>query len=311
MKRRILANRTIMLAVVCMLLGTATGFAQTTSTDLQRTISYQGMLTTTNRGQIGDGQYEITLSLYTDPSGTTRIWQDTYTTTVTGGIFNIYLGSQGVPLPTSDMLDRQLWIGTRVGNMPEMSPLTPLSASPYALNVSDKSITTTKLSDGAVTAEKVDMDYVSEIRVNGEKISGRGTSLDLRSSDDFMIGYDRESRSVVITAQGTSSTGKSENDLPRTLATPDAWNSQGDLSDGSVQTRTTSGDWIGTTGNGGNGEYDFTIKVHDEQVMKYQHRTDANTPNISGGNGSNAITASSIGSVIGGGGSSTGPNRIE
>jgi hypothetical protein len=72
-------------------------YAQTSSVvaDVPRVISYQGVLTTDNGTPIPDGPYRITVSLYADESGGNRVWQESYSTTVAGGVFAIRRRSTG------------------------------------------------------------------------------------------------------------------------------------------------------------------------------------------------------------------------
>ena len=84
------------------------------------------------------------MRLYADAAGTNVLWTDTYTVQVTGGIFNIALGSGAVPLPASTVLDQPLWLSMQIGEAPELRPFSALTASVYALNVPDASITAAK-----------------------------------------------------------------------------------------------------------------------------------------------------------------------
>ena len=93
-----------------------------------------------------------------------------------------------------------------------MYPLTPLSTSPYALNVSDHAITTRKLANRSVTAEKVEMDYVSNVQIDDKLLSGNGSVLNLQSSSDFHFNYDERTNSVTLHRNnlGTSDKGDDE-----------------------------------------------------------------------------------------------------
>ncbi len=190
---------------------------QADNADVPRTISYQGLLTAPGGNTVPDGTYEITVGLYADALGQEQVWHDTYQAPVHNGVFNLYLGNGATPLPSSTEMNRPLWVGTSINGSEKMLPLTPLTASPYALNLPDHAITTGKLADGAVTAEKVDMDYVSGISVNGQKISGKGTVLDIRSSDDIGIEYDEVSKSLLIRSQPHSIAQKSDQDKTATV----------------------------------------------------------------------------------------------
>lgn len=191
----------LLFSALLILAGTSSLYGQRTSTttdDVPRTISYQGMLTTANGAPIADGIYDVTITLYADQEGARPIWSETYRSHVTGGLFNLYLGDGGKPLPGPEALSTRLWIGTSVNGADEMHPLTPLASSPYALTVPNESITSAKLADRAVTADKVDMNYVAEVRINGEEISGRGSVLNITSGEDIDVRYDGTTGSVVI-----------------------------------------------------------------------------------------------------------------
>lgn len=204
MKRRTIFS---IIAGIGILTAPLAGHAQTTgSLDVPRTISYQGVLSSTAGTPLPDGDYDITVRLYADPSGTLPLWQDTYRTNVRGGLFNLYIGGGNSPLPSSAEMNRPLWVGTTVNGMEEMLPLTPLTSSPYALNLPDNAVTTGKLADGAVTAEKVEMPYMAGVRINGQEISGKGTILDIRSGDDIEVRYDQASESLIIDSKSTAKT---------------------------------------------------------------------------------------------------------
>lgn len=118
---------------------TYTSFAQTPNI-----ITYQGKLT--HQGTDVSGERTITARLYANAEGTQKVWEGTYKTYVTDGIFALPLGAGKYPLPAPTKLDKQLWVGITVDGV-ELRPLTQLTSSPYALNVADKSITKAKLAD--------------------------------------------------------------------------------------------------------------------------------------------------------------------
>src|SRR5690606_25345942 len=78
---------------LCLAAGATALQGQTTipATDIPRTISYQGLLTSTDGVPFADGEYGITVTLYGDEQGTRPVWRQTCTTQVSGGIFNLYL----------------------------------------------------------------------------------------------------------------------------------------------------------------------------------------------------------------------------
>ncbi len=57
------------------------------------TISYQGMIVDSSGKPLPDGTIPISVSLWTAPTGGTRIWSDSFNPNVKSGVFNISLGS--------------------------------------------------------------------------------------------------------------------------------------------------------------------------------------------------------------------------
>ena len=271
--------------------------------DVPKTISYQGMLSSSDGTPFADGQYQITVTLYADGQGSNPVWNDSYTTNVHGGVFNVLIGSGTKALPSSENLNTPLWIGTSVNGAPEMRPLTPMTASPYALNVPDRAITADKIAEKAVTADKVDMDYIAGLEIDGQQVASNGATLKLKSSEKIALSYDEVTQTVMIdeASNATGTTGDDEKGAS-TLASPLAWDSNGDLTDGTVGGQaTTAGDWLGTTANPLNGEYALEIRVRDTKVMRYHTAAAGTDPNVEGGQGS-TVTAVSVGSTIAGGG---------
>jgi len=197
-----------MLALSGLLTLGSTAFAQTSQhADVPKTISYQGLLSP-NNGDINiDGTYPITVTLYADSYGNSPVWKGTYSTTLHDGVFDITLGSGDFPLPDAPDMDRPLWAGISIDGGQEMRPLTALTSSPYAMNVADGAISAEKIADGAVTPEKLDMDYVSGVLVNGQKVTGRGTSLNLVGGGDIALRYDEASGSLRIESATNQGTG--------------------------------------------------------------------------------------------------------
>jgi hypothetical protein len=123
--------------------------------------------------------------------GTQKLWQSTMTTTLdASGVFSTLLGTPENPLPDAQAMDRPIFLGVSMDGQSEMRPLTTVTASAYALNVADNSITTNKIAAGAVTADKLNIDYVSAIAVDGVPITSKGDTLNLVSSDGLKFYYD-------------------------------------------------------------------------------------------------------------------------
>ena len=270
------------------------------ATDVPRTMSYQGLLTSSDGTPFVDGQYEITVTLYADGRGDNAVWQDSYLTNVSSGVFSVLLGSGSKALPNSDKLSTPLWVGTAFNGAAEMRPLTPMTASPYALNVPDQAITTNKLAANAVTADKVGMDYIAGLEIDGQQVTGNGAMLKLKSSDKIALTYDEVSQTVMIdeASHATGTTGDDEKGAS-TLASPLAWDSNGDLTSGTAGGQpTAAGDFLGTTAAN---PADLIIKVAGQQTMQFQQTGIAAIPNIIGGQANAVTAATSVASVIAGG----------
>src|ERR1700679_1981262 len=78
------------------------------STDVPRTISYQGLLQTGDGNPV-NGIQEMTIRLYADSGGAKLVWEDVFNANVQNGVFNILLGTQK-PLPDAQQLSGALWV---------------------------------------------------------------------------------------------------------------------------------------------------------------------------------------------------------
>jgi hypothetical protein len=92
-----------------------------------------GLLTDGAGTPVADGPYNLTLKLYGVSSGGAALWSETQSAvSVVRGIFSINLGSvSALALP----FDQPYWLGVSIGADAELAPRTPLTSSPYALNV--------------------------------------------------------------------------------------------------------------------------------------------------------------------------------
>lgn len=96
-----------------------------------RLLSYQGVLVEPDGVAVGDGDYTVTLRIYSEPIGGAPLWQETQTVTTLDGVFDAILGLT-VPLE-SLMFDRQYWLAVELQGEAEMTPRMRMVAAPYAI----------------------------------------------------------------------------------------------------------------------------------------------------------------------------------
>jgi hypothetical protein len=102
------------------------------SAQVPRTISYQGVLATKSGVPVADGLHTLILALYSTRTGAVVLYSQQDTVTTTGGYFSTLLDS----IPTTVTFNAPMWLGVSVDGAGELSPRSPLTAAPYALNVS-------------------------------------------------------------------------------------------------------------------------------------------------------------------------------
>ncbi|MDP4289369.1 MAG: hypothetical protein Q8922_15755, partial [Bacteroidota bacterium] len=194
MKKLLLLSLSLGLtAALCAPFASTSLRAQTTgASTTPRIISYQGVLDNADGTPVNDGNYAITVRLYADKDGTNEVWRDTYTVPVTGGVFNLALGGGQLPIPDAKAMDKELWLSTQIGEGPEMRPLSQLSASAYALNVPDNSI----------TANKIAANYVGSLSVNGQPVSTKGGNVNFTASGGVSLNFDPVTNAIIVGGAG-------------------------------------------------------------------------------------------------------------
>ncbi|HEY6171088.1 MAG TPA: hypothetical protein VIX80_02400, partial [Candidatus Kapabacteria bacterium] len=100
-----------------------------------RTISYQGLLTDGSGNFIADGNHSLTIKLYESASGGAAIYEESQSTAIVKGLFNVIIGSV-TPIPTSLAFDKAYYMGVAVNGSAELVPRSAISAAPYALYAS-------------------------------------------------------------------------------------------------------------------------------------------------------------------------------
>ncbi|MFC2088276.1 hypothetical protein ACFLSX_01615, partial [Calditrichota bacterium] len=153
---------------------------------IPETISYQGILTTTENTVVSDGVYKITFKLYNTIEGGMPLWTETQSLEVREGIFNAALGSRN---PLNIPFDQQYWLSIAIGEGPEFTKRMQLTTSPYSLNsrsVADSSITRQKIAKSqlvkSINSLTEDVNLVSGKNVS---ITRQGDSLVISASVEF------------------------------------------------------------------------------------------------------------------------------
>src|SRR5688572_30272139 len=95
-----------------------------------RTISYQGLLTDGSGNFIADGNHSMTIKLYESASGGAAIYEESQSTTIVKGLFNVIIGSV-TPIPPSLAFDKAYYMGVAVDGGAELVPRSAISAAPY------------------------------------------------------------------------------------------------------------------------------------------------------------------------------------
>jgi hypothetical protein len=120
-----------------------------------QTLSYQGILTDQAGTIVPDNMYVLTFKMYDSTSAGAVLWEEMQVVAVSKGLFNVILGKV---TPISLTFSKQYYLGITVGSGTELQPRVELTATGYSLmakNIADNSVTTNKITDGAVTQSKL------------------------------------------------------------------------------------------------------------------------------------------------------------
>jgi len=184
-------------------------------------INYQGMLTDAG-GVALSGSFVIEFKIYDAATAGIVLWTETRTVTVTGGLFDVLLGSV-TPIPYSVFDGNDKYLSLKVGADPEMTPRKRLVSVGYALRAynADKvdgldaaafvqagqanSIATAMIQDNAVTAAKIAPNVVSSV----DGVVNDGGNIDLVAGNNVTITPDDANNTITIAATGVSGIGGS------------------------------------------------------------------------------------------------------
>jgi hypothetical protein len=112
-------------ALLLGILASSTAFSQ--SVPIPRLLNVQGVL----RNIVGEavsGTYDLTFRIYDSQTGNNKLYEQQATVSITGGVFNIYLG----PIPDNLFATHnQAWLEIQVGTDPPL-PRRPLTSVGYA-----------------------------------------------------------------------------------------------------------------------------------------------------------------------------------
>jgi hypothetical protein len=135
---------------------------------IPKTLNYQGVLTNAEGETVPDGDVNFVFRIYPRPTGGGALWTEEQILPVEDGVFNAMLGSK---TPLDMDFNQPLFLSISINDDGELSPRFELACAAYsfeALTVADDAISTTKLRDNAVTADKIDDGQVVK-SVNGLK----------------------------------------------------------------------------------------------------------------------------------------------
>ena len=237
--------------------------------------TYQGQLI--DNGGPASGVYDLQFTIYDDPIGSGIVGGPVTNSAVvvTNGLFMVMLDFGAGVFGGAD-----LWLGTGVrtnggGAFTGLTPLQPITSTPYATlaaGVPNASITSSKLSAGAVTTAVLADSAVSGVKLAGDSVTGSHVA--------------------------DSSIGAADVDV-ETFSTT-FWKTDGNAG-------TTAGThFLGTTDS-----QSLELKANNLRGLRIENTGDSSAdidsnadgaPNLIGGSPVNFVPAGVVGAVIGGGG---------
>jgi hypothetical protein len=117
---------------------------------IANTFSYQGTLRNAN-GTLANGNFTIRLRLYNQPTGSSALHDETFSSVVVrDGIFTVVVGDGGTPIGGTVFNNAQLYLGITVNSDSELTPRQRLHPVPWAMQAStaQSAVTATNLAQG-------------------------------------------------------------------------------------------------------------------------------------------------------------------
>ena len=128
---------------------------------IPRMLSYQGRLTDSLGNPVPDGNYQLTLRLYTQETGGSPFWAEIDTVMVKKGLFSVLLGARN---PITSIPDAGgVYLSLQVGTNPELTPRLRIVSSAYSF-LSERSANSDLLQGKDTVA--FDSKYVNENQTN-------------------------------------------------------------------------------------------------------------------------------------------------
>lgn len=223
-------NRLSRLGMTTLLCGGLLLGSTALSAQIERRISYQGLLTQPSGAPMVDASYSLTLRFYDAASGGNLVYEETQVVDVKGGLFNLYIGDVA-PL-TNVNFNQQLWLETNIAGQAPFTPRTRLAVVPYAIRA-----------ESAQTATSLDPSATGFVRT----LNGAEGDLTLKGENGITVTRDGDTIRIAatVTVQGITSVGSSNNSI--NVLNPNGPNVDIRIEDGSITGAKLADFSVGTT----------------------------------------------------------------
>lgn len=163
-------------------------------------ISYQGIIKDNLGATVTDGQYPMTFKIYDSFNSTVPIWDESLSVHLSGGIFNVILGSVN---PINFGSNSELWLGISFNNTTEMSPRVKLTGSPYSLStlkVDGAEISNSNINSSKIGQSSPEKAKFTEIAIGDNSINNFSTDATFSGNSDNSVPTEKAVKSYVDAA---------------------------------------------------------------------------------------------------------------